>query len=89
MTPNADLPQAIADFKAALPGWWFTLTECHESCIASCAPTSESPHITLVKSGNAFDSGFDVDLPQPSTLAVALRDVQWHALLALRDEGTP
>lgn len=86
MTPNADLPQAIADFKAALPGWWFSLGECQVSCDASCAPTSESPHIALVKSGNAFDNGFHVDLPQPSTLADALRKVQAQALLALLDE---
>ena len=42
-----DLAAAIRDFKAALPGWWYSVCECQVACDASCAPTVESPHIAL------------------------------------------
>lgn len=82
-SPATDLEAAIAEFKAALPGWWFSVGECQVSCDASCAPTPESEHIALVEVGNAFDHGSHADLAQPSTLAAALRDVQRQALEAL------
>jgi hypothetical protein len=82
-SPATGLEAAIAEFKAALPGWWFSVCECQVSCDASCAPTKESPHCTLAKAGNEFDGGFHADLPQPSTLADALRDVQAQALAAI------
>lgn len=91
--PQEDLPAAIAEFKAALPGWWYTLGECQVSCDASCAPTIESEHIHLIQSDengrvisrdDPFDSGFHADLPQPSSLAEALRDVMRQALDAIR-----
>lgn len=75
-----DLPAAIAEFKAALPGWWFSVCECQVSCDARIAPTTESPHISRVEFGNTFDEGFEVALPQPSTLAQALRHVMAEAL---------
>jgi hypothetical protein len=78
-----DLGAAIAEFKARLPGWWYSVCECQVSCDASCAPTVESPHIALVEPGNHFDGGFHADLKQPSTLAEALRDVMQQALDAL------
>jgi hypothetical protein len=77
------LEQAIADFKEALPGWWFSVCECQVSCDASCAPTPESEDIYLIEqAGDAFDQGFHADLPQPSTLADALREVMRQALAA-------
>jgi hypothetical protein len=85
--PATDLEAAIAEFKAALPGWWFSVCECQVSCDASCSPTVESQHIALAKHGNAFDGGFHADLPQPSTLAAALRDVMAQALAALSPSG--
>lgn len=79
--PQDDLEAAIRDFKAALPGWWYSVCECQVSCDASCAPTSESPHIELIReAGDPFDSGFHADLRQPSTLAEALRDVMGQAI---------
>lgn len=77
------LEEAISDFKKALPGWWFSLGECQVSCDASCAPTSESEHIDLIPLDDRFNSGFHVDLLQPSTLAEALRTVQNEALDAI------
>lgn len=82
--PQSDLEAAIAEFKAALPGWWYSLGECQVSCDASCAPTVESPHINLIReSGDQFDAGFHADLSQPSTLAQALRTVMREALEAI------
>lgn len=80
--PHDDLTEAIREFKAALPGWWYSVCECQVSCDATCAPTPESPDIALAEFGNGFDHGFRADLPQPSTLAEALRDVMHQALAA-------
>lgn len=80
-TSSDDLEAAIAEFKAALPGWWYSICECQVSCDASCAPTVESEHIHLIEnSRDPFDSGFHADLQQPSSLATALRDVMRQAL---------
>lgn len=82
--PQIDLEAAIGEFKAALPGWWYSVCECQVSCDASCAPTVESPHINLIRdSDDAFDSGFHADLRQPSTLAEALRNVMNQALVEI------
>lgn len=86
--PASGLEAAIAEFKAKLPGWWYSVCECQVSCDASCAPTRESLHIALAESSNQFDAGFHAVLPQPSTLADALRDVMEQALQALRDQST-
>ena len=74
--------QAIAEFKERLPGWWFSLGECQVSCDASCAPTRESADIDLISFDDRFNSGFHIDLEQPSTLAAALREVMQEALKA-------
>jgi hypothetical protein len=81
-TTHDDLPAAIAEFKAALPGWWYSVCECQVSCDATCAPTRESPDLALIERDRRFDTGFDADLLQPSTLAEALRDVMRQALEA-------
>src|SRR3546814_10908957 len=72
---SSDVCSSDLDFKAALPGWWFSVCECQVSCDASCAPTRESPDIALIEHDERLDLGFDADLPQPSTLAKALRSV--------------
>lgn len=77
------LEESIRRFKADLPGWWYSVCECQVSCDASCAPTSESEHIALLGTDPRFDSGFMVDLPQPSTLADALDTVRLDVLHAL------
>lgn len=76
------LEAAIVLFKASLPGWWFTVGECQVSADASCGPTRESPDIALIPKDERFDSGFHVDLPQPATMADALRVVMEEALQA-------
>lgn len=73
------------EFKAKLPGWWYSVCECQVSCDARCAPTTESPHIALVEFDNPFDSGFAVYFEQPSSLAAALRDVMEQALEAISE----
>ena len=85
-TPPTDLEETIAEFKAKLPGWWYSVCECQVSCDASCAPTSESPDINrITSSGDCWDSGFHADLWQPSSLAEALRDVMEQALEAIAE----
>jgi len=83
-SPATGLEEAIRRFKADLPGWWFSVCECQVSCDASCAPTSESEHIALVSADNEFNTGFHVDLPQPSTLAQALYAVREMAIDAIQ-----
>ncbi len=80
---HSGMEAAIAEFKRRLPGWWFSLGECRISCDASCAPTGLSPHVALAATDDRFNSGFHIDLPQPSTLATALRTVMIEALDAL------
>lgn len=82
-----DLERAIIEFKQKLPGWWYSVCECQVSCDASCAPTSESPHIALLATDPRFDGGFHADLPQPSTLADALRAVMGQAIEALGEQN--
>lgn len=84
LSPASGLEAAIADFKAALPGWWFLVCECQVSCDASCAPTTESPDVALIPLNADFDSGFHADLRHPATMADALRNVQAQALVALK-----
>lgn len=74
------LIEAIQEFRAALPGYWYSLGECEISCDASCAPTALSPDLALTGQDKRFDDGFHCDVPQPSTLADALRDVMAQAL---------
>jgi hypothetical protein len=84
--PPTDLEATIAEFKSKLPGWWYSVCECQVSCDASCAPTVESPHIHYIENPrDPFDSGFHADLPQPSSLAAALRDVMEQALAAIAE----
>jgi len=80
-SPNG-LEAAIAEFKAALPGWWYSTGECQVSADASCGPTRESPDINLIAKDRRFDDGFHADLLQPTTMADALRDVMQQALEA-------
>lgn len=83
-----DLEATIAEFKAKLPGWWYSVCECQVSCDASCAPTSESPDINRIKvARDCWDDGFHADLRQPSSLAEALRDVMEQALEAISREA--
>lgn len=96
--PQNDLEETIREFKEKLPGWWYSVCECQVSCDASCAPTTESEHINLIETDerglvlrqdDPFDSGFHADLPQPSTLATALRTVMEMALKEIAQHTPP
>jgi hypothetical protein len=76
------LEAAIREFKATLPGWWYSTGECQVSAYASCSPTRESRDIELIAKDRRFDDGFHADLPQPATIADALHDVMRQALEA-------
>ena len=78
------LEVAIAEFKHALPGWWYSVGECQVSADASCGPTREAREIALVASDRRFDEGFHADLEQPATMADALRDVMDQARTAIK-----
>lgn len=82
-TVAGDLEAAIAEFRKALPGWWFTVGYCSLSRDASCGPDGRvlSPYPAQ------FDSGFHCDDCDPdSTLASSLRDVMRQALEAATKE---
>jgi hypothetical protein len=71
---TGDLVSAIEPFHTMLPGWWFSVGSCHVSADASCSPDSAGCDAALLKH-SFFDSGFDVDLYPPATMADALRQV--------------
>lgn len=83
-----DLASAIEYFNSKLPGWWFSVGSCHVSSDASCAPDSAGCDARLIigdegqEVARYFDSGFDVDLPLPATMAEALIRVTDIALAA-------
>lgn len=79
------LERAIRQFRRCLPGWWFSVGECEVSCDASIAPTRQSADTALIPFDRRFDDGFHVDLPQPATLADALREAIIDAQDALFD----
>lgn len=74
MTDEEDLCRAITEFRQALPGWWFTVGDCSVSADASCGPDFQREDKALLKI-SLFDEGFHVDLPQPASMADALRIV--------------
>lgn len=82
MTDEAELELAIAEFRAALPGWWFSVGSCSVSCDASIGP--DQAHIAEPIL-SIFDEGIHADLRQPSTMAAALRRVTREALEGLKD----
>lgn len=84
-SPATGLEKQIADFKATLPGWWFSVCECQVSCDASCGPTREAAgfDMLLASGDDRFNSGFHADLLQPDSLAGALWCVMFDALVAI------
>jgi hypothetical protein len=75
-----DLANALAEFKEALPGWWWSVGSCRISADASCGPDRGGVDKSLLSSIK-FDSGFHVDL-RDGTPAEALRAVTQEALVA-------
>ena len=69
------LVPAIERLRSELPGWLFTVGECQVSCDATVFPMGDEVDADLINHRDAeprFDSGFDCDLRQPSTMADAL-----------------
>jgi hypothetical protein len=74
---TGDLVAAITYFNIKLPGWWFSVGACHVSADATVAPDTAGIDDALFRTGDSevtkfFDSGFDVDLRPPATMADAL-----------------
>jgi hypothetical protein len=70
------LDQAVALFTKELPGWWWSVGDCEISAHASCGPNRSGPDGDLIDiESTVFDSGFHVDLRQPSAPAQALLNV--------------
>lgn len=80
-----DLEAAIAEFRAALPGWWFSVGSCSLSRDASCGPDrAHCDQATLI----AFDDGFHHDdTDAGSTLASSLRLVTAAAVAAVAERA--
>lgn len=78
-----DLIVMIREFEETLPGWWWSLGNCHVSRDASCGPDSTGPDADLLEM-REFDSGFHCD-SRMDTLASSLRNVMEQALAARGD----
>ena len=78
---SENIGAAIKKFCDELPGWWFSLGYCSVSSDASCGPDVAGPDKELLKIAE-FDSGFHVDLLQPSAMSDALMCVMEEAKAA-------
>lgn len=66
--------EAIAKFRAELPGWWWSIGDCQVSADASCGPHTAGPDADLLEH-RLFDEGFHCDLRQPACPTESLMDV--------------
>ena len=81
-TDTADLAAAIAEFEAALPGWWWSVGHCSLSRDASCGPDFRVVGPDQGLAGLVgFTDGFHWD-DRAGTLANSLRNVMRQALSA-------
>ncbi len=65
------LEAAIEKLHCELPGWWWSLGNCHVSADATIGPTTEAPDAHLLQL-RVFDDGIDGTLLHPATVADAL-----------------
>lgn len=65
------LSEAIERLYQELPGWWFSVGNCHVSADATIAPDRTGPDADLLRF-REFDEGIHGDLLHPATLADAL-----------------
>lgn len=79
-TDVTDLAAAIAEFEAALPGWWWSLGMCSLTRDASCGPDRTGPDAGLLAL-RLFDDGFHHD-DRDGDVAGSLRIVMAEALAA-------
>lgn len=66
---TTSLDATVALLERVLPGWWFTVGRCGLTCHASVGPDRAFIQETLL---SLYDDGFNADLPNPSTPALAL-----------------
>jgi hypothetical protein len=65
------LSAAIETLYRELPGWWFSVGNCHVSADATIGPDRTGPDSHLLQFAE-FDEGIDGSLLHPATLADAL-----------------
>jgi hypothetical protein len=81
-TDTADFAAAVAEFEAALPGFWWSVGQCSVGAHASCAVDGKGVQAHLLEGTKArepFDDGFHCDTRGGSP-AEALRDVMRQAV---------
>lgn len=84
-TNTSDLAAAVAEFEAALPGFWWSVGQCSVGAHASCAVDGGGCQAELligINAGDPLDSGFHCDTVKGEP-AEALRDVMQQALAYL------
>lgn len=89
-TDTQDFANAIAEFEAALPGFWWSVGQCSVGAHASCAVDGNGCQADLIASiryDDPLDSGFHCDTDR-GTPADALRNVMQQALKRLSESGT-
>jgi hypothetical protein len=88
-TDTLEFAKVIAEFEAALPGFFWSVGQCSVGAHASCAVDgqgSQSDLLIGVKAGEPFDEGFHCDT-QGGSPAEALRDVMEQALEYLKTKA--
>ena len=86
-TDTQDFPNAVAEFEAALPGFWWSVGQCSVGAHASCAVDGNGVQADLligVAAGEPFDAGFHRDTKGGSP-AEALRDVLHQPMKYIKD----
>jgi hypothetical protein len=68
-----DVAKAIEQLYRELPGWWFSIGNCHVSADATVGPDAKGPDAWLLQY-KEFDDGIDGSLPHPATIGDALRN---------------
>lgn len=68
---SAGLEAAIEKLQRELPGWWWTVGNCHLSADANMGPDRTGPDRYLLKF-KEFDDGIDGSLFHPATITDAL-----------------
>jgi hypothetical protein len=87
-TDTHDFAQALSEFEAALPGFWWSVGQCSLGAHASCGVDGKGCQGDLlkgVKAGEPLDAGFHCDTLGGSP-AEALRDVMLQAVDYLRSK---
>ena len=95
MTWNTDAEEfgrAVAEFEAALPGFWWSVGQCSVGAHASCSVDANGAQAHLLEyikqAGDPMDDGFHCDT-RGGAPHEALRNVMQQALDYIRDHCPP